>query len=99
MLNIEFDIQSLFGLHVYSCSHWPRPRKPPPRIWAHIRGRYWSPKLDISKLFVTLWQEGSNKERDLRSEKTTLVDLVYLIPLAPFYNSSHVPKRPMNIIK
>ncbi len=28
-------------------THWLRPRKPPPhRIWAHIRGRYWSAKID-----------------------------------------------------
>ncbi len=40
-LNMELDLQSFFGLHVYSCTHWLRPRKPP-RIWAQIRGRYWS---------------------------------------------------------
>ncbi len=28
--NMELDLQSLFGLHVHSCSHWPRPRNPPP---------------------------------------------------------------------
>jgi hypothetical protein len=49
-LNMEFDLQTLFGLHVHSCTelttHWLRPRNPPPRIWAHIRGRYWSAKID-----------------------------------------------------
>ncbi len=41
-LNMELDLESLFGLHVHSCTHWLRPRTPPaPRIWAHIRGRYW----------------------------------------------------------
>jgi hypothetical protein len=33
------DLQSLYGHHVHSCTHWlrPRNRNPPPRIWAHIR--------------------------------------------------------------
>jgi hypothetical protein len=25
-LNMELDFQSLFGLHVHSCTHWLRPR-------------------------------------------------------------------------
>ncbi len=29
-LNMELDIQSLFGLHVHSSTNWLRPRKPPP---------------------------------------------------------------------
>jgi hypothetical protein len=29
-LNMELDLQSLFGLHVYSCTHWPTPHNPPP---------------------------------------------------------------------
>jgi hypothetical protein len=47
-LNIELDLQSLFGLHVHSCNHWLRPPQHPPplpRIWAHIRGRYRSAKI------------------------------------------------------
>jgi hypothetical protein len=46
---MELDLQSLFGLHVHSCTHWLRHRNPPPpfpRIWTHIRGRYWSAKID-----------------------------------------------------
>jgi hypothetical protein len=46
---MELDLQSLFGLHVHSCIHWLRPpRNPLPSscIWAHIRGRYWSAKID-----------------------------------------------------
>jgi hypothetical protein len=38
-------------------SHWLRqqtPLPPPYRLWAHIRGRYWSVKKTTS-LFVTLW--------------------------------------------
>jgi hypothetical protein len=29
------DVQSLFWLHVHSCTHWLRPETPPPRIWAY----------------------------------------------------------------
>jgi hypothetical protein len=28
-INMELDLQSLFGLHVHSCTHWLRPRNPP----------------------------------------------------------------------
>jgi hypothetical protein len=42
------DLQSLFGLHVHSCTHWLRPCDTPApfRIWAHIRVRFWSAKID-----------------------------------------------------
>jgi hypothetical protein len=29
MLNMELDLQHLFGLHVNSCTHWLRPRNTP----------------------------------------------------------------------
>jgi hypothetical protein len=45
-LNKELDLQSLFGLHVHGFTYWLRPRNPPPRISAHIRGRCWSAKID-----------------------------------------------------
>ncbi len=46
-LNMELDLQSLFGLHVYSCTHWLRPRNPAPSsAFGLIRGRYWSAKID-----------------------------------------------------
>ncbi len=46
-LNMVLDLQSLFGLPLYSCTPWLRPRTPRlPLIWAHIRGRYWSAKID-----------------------------------------------------
>jgi hypothetical protein len=47
-LNMELDLQSLFGLHVRSSlAETPQPPPPPsPRIWAHRRGRYWSAKMD-----------------------------------------------------
>ncbi len=40
-LNMELDMQSLFGLHVHSYIYWLRPGNPTPpfsRIWAHMRG-------------------------------------------------------------
>ena len=45
---MELDLQSLFGLHVHSCTPWLTPRNSPspPCIWAQIRGRYWSAKID-----------------------------------------------------
>ncbi len=40
-LNVELEVQSNLGSmsrDVHSCSHWLRPRKPPPpRIWALMR--------------------------------------------------------------
>jgi hypothetical protein len=48
-LHMELDLQSIFGLHVHSCTHRLRPHMPHPpfsRIWAHVRGRYWSAKID-----------------------------------------------------
>ncbi len=58
MLNMELDLQSLFGLHVHSCTHWLRPRNrdPYPHIRAHKRGRYWSVKIDD----ISLWLTGTN---------------------------------------
>jgi hypothetical protein len=48
---MELDLQSLFGLHVHSCTHCCDPATSLPRIWAHIRGRYWSAKIDD----ISLW--------------------------------------------
>jgi hypothetical protein len=38
-LNMELDLQSLFGVLVYSCSHWLRPRNSPssPEFWLITR--------------------------------------------------------------
>ncbi len=49
-LNMDLDLQSLFGLHVHSCTHWLRPcnNPPSPRIWAQIRGRLGQPRKTIS---------------------------------------------------
>jgi hypothetical protein len=51
-LNMELYLQSLFGLHVHSCTHWLRPRHPPP---THL-GSYTRALLvsqDRRHLFVT----------------------------------------------
>ncbi len=46
-LNMELDLQSLFGL---LCTDvlmgWDPATPPTTRIWAHILGRYWSAKID-----------------------------------------------------
>ncbi len=38
------------------CTHWLKPSIPPPRIWAHIRGRHWSAKTSISLWPLSVWQ-------------------------------------------
>jgi hypothetical protein len=37
---MELDLQSLFGLYVYSCTHWLRPLNfhPPPAFWLIYEG-------------------------------------------------------------
>ncbi len=47
-LNMELDLQSLFGLLCAAVLIGWDPATPPPRIciWAQIRGRYWSAKID-----------------------------------------------------
>ncbi len=48
-MNVQFEqnLLSLFGFHVHSCTHWlTPPQHHPPPHWAHIRGRYWSAKID-----------------------------------------------------
>jgi hypothetical protein len=46
-LNMELDLHSLFWscVQLYSLAETPQP-SPSPRIWSHIRGRYWSAKID-----------------------------------------------------
>ncbi len=44
--NMELDLQSLFGLHVHSCTHWLRPRNspPPPAIGLIYEGAIGQPR-------------------------------------------------------
>ncbi len=62
-LNMELDLQSLFGL-LYSCTHWLGPSNSPPlpRIRAYIRGRYWSAKIDD----ISLYPAGHYHERTVK---------------------------------
>ncbi len=64
-LNMELRLQSFFGLHVHSCAHWLRPRNPPSPIWAHIRGGFWSAKIDDISLWPPGWfsQRRNNTQR------------------------------------
>ncbi len=46
-LDMELDLQSLFGLLCTAVLMAETPQlPPPPRIWPHIRGRDWSAKID-----------------------------------------------------
>ncbi len=57
--NIELNLQSLFGLHVYSCTHWLRPHNTPP-IPPHL-GSYTRALLvsqDRRHLCITPWSRG-----------------------------------------
>jgi hypothetical protein len=47
LLNMEFDLQSLFRLHVHSCSHWLFPRNPnllPPAFGLIYEGAIGQPR-------------------------------------------------------
>ncbi len=46
-LKMELDLQSLFGLHVHSFTHW--------HLGSYIRGRYWSTTITN---FESLWPPG-----------------------------------------
>jgi hypothetical protein len=51
-LNMDLDLQSLFGLHVHRCTHWPRPLNPPPppksAYWLIYGGAIGQPRLVTS---------------------------------------------------
>jgi hypothetical protein len=50
---MELDLQSLFGLHVHSCTHWLRLRNspPPPHLGLYTRVLLVSQKIDDISLF------------------------------------------------
>jgi hypothetical protein len=52
-LNIKLDLRSLFGLHVYSCTHWLRPRNPSPTPHLGSYTRALLVSQDRRHLFVT----------------------------------------------
>ncbi len=49
-LQMELDLQSLFGLHVHSCTHWLRPRTPihPPPFGLIYEGAIGQPRQKTS---------------------------------------------------
>ncbi len=53
-LNLSLDLQSLGTPCAQLYSLAETPQSPPPRIWAHIRERYWSAKVDD----ISLWPPG-----------------------------------------
>ncbi len=57
MLNMELDVQSLFGHHVHSCTHWLRhaTHPPPPHLGSNTRALLVSKKDEIS-----LWPSDKN---------------------------------------
>ncbi len=56
-LNVELNLQSLFGpLCTAALIGWDPATHPSPRIWAHIRGRSWSAKIDD----IFLWPPADN---------------------------------------
>ncbi len=67
MLNtyeVKYGVRSpkLFELHVHSCTHLLRSHNTPvPRIWAHIRCRYWSAKIDDISLWLPCWMQRFRK--------------------------------------
>ncbi len=59
-LNMELALLSLFGLLCTAVLiGWDTttPSPPSPRIWAHIRERYWSAKIDDISLLYWKWVE------------------------------------------
>ncbi len=80
-LNMELDLQSLFGLHVHSCTHWLRSRIPHShRIWTHRRLRYWSAKIERRHHFMTSGGQISTKHL-----KTSI---------RPFFATCRLPQYP-----
>ncbi len=55
--NIELDLQSLFGLHVHSCTHWLRPSNSP-AFGLIYSTRALLVSQDRRHLFVTPWFYG-----------------------------------------
>ncbi len=43
---MEFDVQRFIWAPVYSCTHWLRPRNPPPAFGLIYEGAIWSAKID-----------------------------------------------------
>jgi hypothetical protein len=57
---MELVLQSLFGLHVHSCTYWLRPLIPPPYLVSYSRALLVS--QDRRRLFVTHCHQGSTDD-------------------------------------
>ncbi len=69
---IQTTIQGTLALCLWqSCTRRLRPRTPPPRIWAYIRVRYWSAKIDDIPLWPPVW----NRRRVFSAPLTILAKL------------------------
>ncbi len=89
---MELDLQSLFGLHLWSCTvliAWdpaiPPPPPPSSRIWVHIQGHYWSAKIDD----VSLWPPLISPHRPgtwagSRAGSPVSSGILYLLPQTGF---------------
>ncbi len=58
-LNMELELQILFGPHVHSCTYWLSPRNTHPPFlhlgsYSTYEGRYWSARLDDISLWPTV---------------------------------------------
>ncbi len=69
---VTVDLQSLFGLNVHTCTHWLRPRNPPPHLGSYTRALLVS--QDRRHFFVTpcfpviaqkYWRKARLSERGL----------------------------------
>jgi hypothetical protein len=69
---MELDLQSLFGLHVYSCTHWLRPGNSPPHPPAFgliYAGAYWSHKIDDGRYEERQDEPGGYKEMSILADQ------------------------------
>ncbi len=92
-LNMELDLQSLFGL-LCACN-WP----PSPRIWAHIRWRWWSAKIDDISLWppACMWMQLCRSKTCLwkkNDENDQLFILSRLIKISPVLYLPNVALQP-----
>jgi hypothetical protein len=60
-LNMELDLQNLFGLHVHNCTHWLRPRNPlPPAFGLIYEGTIGQPRQTTS--LCDPWVRASDRQ-------------------------------------
>jgi hypothetical protein len=83
-LNMELDLQSLFGLHVHSCTRWLRPRNPSPHPSAFgliYEGAIGQPRQKATlcdPLKLGLCSTGGRDTKDYKGLGNTPYDLLLL---------------------